>query len=69
MFNLNADNGRIVDVNPYLIELLGYTKEEFLDKNIWDISAFKNIDFFKQLYKALQDKDFVRSDNLPLETT
>ncbi|RPI63283.1 MAG: PAS domain S-box protein [Ignavibacteriales bacterium] len=65
---LNADNGRIVDVNPYLIEMLGYSKEEFLDKNIWDISAFKNIDYSKQLYKALQDKDYVRYDNLPLET-
>jgi PAS domain S-box-containing protein len=65
---LNADNGRIVDVNPYLISMLGYTKEEFLDKNIWDISAFKNIDYSKQLYKALQDKDYVRYDNLPLET-
>ncbi|MFZ1282188.1 MAG: PAS domain S-box protein [Ignavibacteriaceae bacterium] len=65
---LNADNGRIVDVNPYLIKMLGYTKEEFLNKNIWDISAFKNIDYSKQLYKELQDKDFVRYDTLPLET-
>ncbi|MBK7497837.1 MAG: PAS domain S-box protein [Ignavibacteriales bacterium] len=65
---LNADNGMIVDVNPYLIAMLDYTKEEFLNKHIWDISAFKNIDYSKQLYKALQDKDYVRYDNLPLET-
>lgn len=65
---LNADNGRIVDVNPYLSAMLGYTKEEFLNKNIWDISAFKNIDYSKQLYKALQDKEYVRYDNLPLES-
>jgi PAS domain-containing protein len=24
---LNADNGMIADVNPFLIEMLGYTKE------------------------------------------
>ena len=65
---LNADDGKIVDVNPYLISMLGYSKEEFLNKHIWDISAFKNIDYSKQLFKALQDKDFVRYDNLPLET-
>ncbi len=65
---LNADNGKIVDVNPYLIEMLGYTKEKFLSKNIWDISAFKNIDYSKQLYKELQDKEYVRYDDLPLET-
>src|SRR4030066_209300 len=65
---LNADNGMIVDVNPYLIEMLGYSKEQFLKKNIWDISAFKNIDYSKQLYKELQDKEYVRYDDLPLET-
>jgi PAS domain S-box-containing protein len=66
---LNADNGMIVDVNPYLIKMLGYTKEQFLKKNIWDISAFKNIDYSKQLYKELQDKDYIRYEDLPLETS
>ena len=66
---LNADNGIIVDVNPYLIKMLGYSKEQFLKKNIWDISAFKNIDYSKQLYKELQDKDYVRYKDLPLETS
>ncbi len=66
---LNADNGMIVDVNPYLIKMLGYTKEQFLEKNIWDISAFKNIDYSKQLYKELQEKDYVRYEDLPLETS
>jgi len=27
---LDAENGMIVDVNPFLIEMLGYSKEEFL---------------------------------------
>ena len=66
---LNAENGKIVDVNPYLIDLLGYSKEQFLDRNIWDISAFKNIDYSKHLYKELQEKDYVRYDDLPLETS
>jgi PAS domain S-box-containing protein len=66
---LNADNGMIVDVNPFLINMLGYTKEQFLKKNIWDISAFKNIDYSKQLYKELQDKEYVRYKDLPLETS
>lgn len=59
----------ITDVNPFLIEMLGYSKEQFLKKNIWDISAFKNIDYSKQLYKELQDKEYVRYDDLPLETS
>ncbi len=66
---LNADNGKIVDVNPFLINLLGYSKEQFLEKNLWDISAFKNIDYSKQLYKELQEKEYVRYEDLPLETS
>ena len=65
---LNADTGMIVDVNPFLIEMLGYSKEQFIKKNIWDISAFKNIDYSKQLFKELQDKEYVRFEDLPLET-
>ncbi len=66
---LDADSGKIVDVNPFLIEMLGYSKEQFIKKNIWDISAFKNIDYSKQLFKELQDKEYVRYKNLPLETS
>ena len=66
---LNAEDGMIVDVNPFLIEMLGYSKEQFLKKYIWNISAFKNIDYSKQLYKELQDKEYVRYDDLPLETS
>ncbi len=66
---LNADNGMITDVNPFLIELLGYSKEEFLQKNIWDLSAFKNIDYSKRLYKELQEKKYIRYEDLPLETS
>ncbi len=66
---LNASNGMIVDVNPYLVEMLGYSKKRFLKKNIWDISAFKNIDYSKKLYKELQEKEYVRYEDIPLEAS
>jgi PAS domain S-box-containing protein len=65
---LDFVSGKIVDVNPFLIKMLGYSKEEFLDKNLWDISAFKNIDYSKQLYSELQHKEYIRYENIPLET-
>ncbi len=65
---LDAESGMIIDVNPFLIEMLGYSKDQFLKKNIWDISAFKNIDYSKKLFKELQDKEYVRYEDLPLET-
>ncbi len=66
---LNAENGMITDVNPFLIELLGYSRDEFLEKKIWDLSAFKKIDYAKRLYKELQKKKYVRYEDLPLETS
>ena len=64
---LNADNGVIVDVNPFLINMLGYSKENFLTKHIWDIGTKENIDLSKQLYLELQEKGYVRYEDLPLE--
>jgi PAS domain S-box-containing protein len=63
---LNAENGMIVDVNPFLINMLGYSKEQFLSKHIWDINNSDNIDYSKQMFKELQDKEYVRYEDLPL---
>ena len=65
---LNADNGMIVDVNPFLINMLGYSKEQFLTKHIWDIGTKENIILSKQSYKELQEKEYVRFEDLPLES-
>jgi PAS domain-containing protein len=40
---LDAETGMIVDVNPFLIDLLGYSKESFINKAIWDIGLFRDI--------------------------
>jgi PAS domain S-box-containing protein len=65
---LDADTGQIQDVNPFLIEMLGYAKEEFLGKNLWEIGAFKDIKASKAAFLKLQSKGYVRYKNLPLET-
>ncbi len=66
---LNADTGKIIDVNPFLIELLGYSKEQFLEKEIWEIGFFKNIAANKDKFLELLQKEYVRYEDLPLETS
>ncbi|HBA73048.1 MAG TPA: hypothetical protein DCZ63_12930, partial [Geobacter sp.] len=34
---LNAETGSISDVNPYLIDMLGYSREEFVEKKLWEV--------------------------------
>jgi two-component system CheB/CheR fusion protein len=65
---LDAESGMITDVNPFLIEMLGFSREQFIEKNIWDIGSFKDIVANKDKFLELQKKKIVRYENLPLET-
>jgi len=65
---LEADTGRITDANPYLQELLGYSRAELLGKMLWEIGPFKDIKASRGAFRRLQRKEYIRYDNLPLET-
>ncbi len=65
---LNSETGKITDVNPFLIELLGYSKKEFLGFSVWELGAFKNVKASKEMFKVLQEEGYVKYDDLPLET-
>ncbi len=65
---LDAHSGLIIDVNPFLIRLLDYPREDFLGKTLWDIGPFKQIQESQAAFRELQDKEYIRYENLPLET-
>ncbi|MDA3943055.1 MAG: PAS domain S-box protein [Bacteroidetes bacterium] len=65
---LDAETGKITDVNPFLIKMLGYSREEFIEKSIWEIGTFQDIYENKEKFLELQQKEYVRYDDLPLET-
>ena len=65
---LDADSGRITDANPYLQDLLGYSHAELLGKKLWEIGSFQDIAASRAAYRKLQTKEYIRYENLPLET-
>ena len=65
---LDADTGKVVDVNPFLLQLLGYSYDAIWGQHIWELGVFKDIAASKDAFKALQDKEYIRYDDLPLET-
>jgi PAS domain S-box-containing protein len=65
---LNAKTGSISDVNPYLIDMLGYSREEFVEKKLWEVGAFKDIEASRHSFLVLQKEKFIRYENLPLKT-
>ncbi|MGB5217694.1 MAG: diguanylate cyclase [Smithella sp.] len=65
---LDCETGIIVDVNPFLIELLGYSREQFIEKAVWELGPFKDIIPNRNKFLELQRQEYIRYDNLPLET-
>ena len=65
---LNADTGQILDVNPFLLKMLGYSHEDFLGKKLWEIGPFNDIAASMLRFSELQTKGYVRYEHLPLET-
>ena len=65
---LDAETGQIVDVNPFLLEMLGYSHEELLGKKLWEIGTFRDIEASKATSSELKSKGYVRYHDLPLET-
>jgi len=65
---LEADTGRISDVNPFLTELLDFSHGELVGTPIWELGPFKDIVSNKAKFEQLQQQGYVRYENLPLET-
>jgi len=63
---LDAQTGAITDVNPFLINMLGYTREEFIEKKLWEVGAFKDIEASQEAFEALQKNEYIRYEDLPL---
>ncbi len=65
---LDAQTGMIDDVNPSLIKMLGYSREEFVQKKLWEVGVFRDIQASKDAFKDLQVNEYTRYEDLPLIT-
>jgi len=63
---LDAETGKILDVNPFLMEMLGYSHAEFLGRSIWELGFFKDIVASQSSFSELQQKEYIRYDDKPL---
>jgi len=65
---LYAKTGKIMDANPFLEKLVGYSKDELINKNLWEIGPFRDIEASKAAFTKLQKEKYIRYENLPLQT-
>ena len=65
---LDMDTGCITDVNPFLVNLLGFSHSEMVGKTVGALSPFKDVVSNQAMLERLQKDGYVRYENLPLET-
>jgi PAS domain S-box-containing protein len=65
---LDAVDLKIIDSNPFMTHLLGYSHDDFLGLELWEIGLFADKEASQAAYQELQKKGFIRYDHLPLET-
>jgi len=66
---LDAVTLNITDVNPFMTELLGYSHDEFLGKELWEIGLFSDKEASQEAFKELQRTGYLRYEDLPLQAT
>ena len=65
---LDANTGKITDVNPFLTDILGYSSAEIVGKRLWELGVFKDIKENRTAFTELQTKGYIRYEDLPLRT-
>lgn len=65
---LDAETGIVDDVNPALMTLLGCSHEQLMGKSAWELGFFKDVVANENKFAELREKEYVRYENMPLET-
>jgi PAS domain S-box-containing protein len=65
---LDVDTGCINDVNPFLIDLLGFSRDELIGTPVWNLGPPKDVAANKAKFEELQEHGCIRYENMPLET-
>ncbi|MBN2245698.1 MAG: PAS domain S-box protein, partial [Candidatus Aminicenantes bacterium] len=64
---IDAETGVIMDANPFLIEMLGYSQQEFLGKKVWELGFIKDLISNQDNFMELQQKEYIRYEDMALE--
>jgi PAS domain S-box-containing protein len=65
---LDAATGRINDVNPFLMELLGFSRDEMMGRTVGELGPFKDLESNQVMLERLQKTGHARHADLALET-
>ena len=65
---LDGETGLVVDANPFFTDLTGYTREELIGKDLRELGFLKDIARSTESFSQLLRKEYIRYEDIPLET-
>jgi len=65
---LDTNTGKITEANPFMIDLLGYSHDQLLGKELCEIGLFSDKSANEAAVRELQEHGYIRYEHLPLET-
>jgi PAS domain S-box-containing protein len=65
---VDPETRRIIDVNPFLVNFLGYSYDEIIGKELFEIGLLTDEAASQAAFRELQISGHIRYENLPLET-
>jgi PAS domain S-box-containing protein len=65
---LDAATRKITDVNPFMVKLLGYSRGQFLGRELWEIGLLEDAKMSRLAFRELKQNGYIRYEDLPLET-
>jgi len=64
---VDPGTSRIIDANPFMTRLLGYSHEQLIGKELFEIGLLKDEVASRQMFRKLKKSHEVRYENLPLK--
>jgi two-component system cell cycle sensor histidine kinase/response regulator CckA len=63
---VDAGTGIVTDANPFLLEMLGYGRDEVLGRRLWKIGFFKDRALSESTFASLHIEGYVRHESVAL---
>jgi PAS domain S-box-containing protein len=64
---LDRQTGNVINVNPVIEKLLGYSQNEIVGKNVKEIGLLKDIEDVREIFRELYKVGFIHYYGIPLE--
>lgn len=65
---LNPATRAILDANPFILDLLGYSREEVIGKELFEIGLLKDRGIYDAAFQQLETQGYIQYQDVPVET-